>query len=202
MDNTRIDSALQLRTLGGSIALLLLSALTAVVVVFNSQHHHDQASVDYRQTQAEQASGHERLARAHDEAQELRHKIERYRELVERGRLQPERRLDWVETLQAIKEKRRLPGLDYEIAPQQPLDPKNPLHGGHRFLVSPMKLDLPLLHENDLVGLLADLSAQVHPLVSVRRCKIERMAHAATVPGTPLLKAACEIDWITVQEKP
>ena len=62
-----------------------------------------------------------------------------------------------------------------------------------------MKLDLPLLHEDDLLGLLADLSAQAQALVSVKSCKIERSPADPQHP-TASLKAHCEIDWITLQE--
>jgi hypothetical protein len=63
-----------------------------------------------------------------------------------------------------------------------------------------MKLEMPLLHENDLLGLLADLSSQVQALVSVKSCKLERIPAPPAQTNAATLKAACEIDWITLQE--
>jgi hypothetical protein len=194
-------SALSLRHLAGSLAFLLLALLIAGGLVFGILHYGEQIRQTFRQAQTELSESRGRLARAQDDEQEIRAKIDRYREIIERGRTEPERRLDWVEALRHIKEKRRLLGMDYEIAPQRPLDPKNVASGGYGFLVSTMKLDMMMLHELDLLGLLADLATQVPALISVRQCVLERL------PGTPqqqqsaLLRAQCEIDWITLQEK-
>lgn len=198
MDNAA--SALSLRNLSSSIALLVLAILLAAGLSFGVLHFAEQARLSLSQAQAQQSESRGRLARAQEDEQEIRAKIDRYQEVIARGRTQPERRLDWVETLRSIKEKRRLISMDYEIAPQRPLDPKNVASGGYSFLVSPMKLDMLLLHENDLLGLLADLSTQVPALVSVRQCTIERLPAVAQQPAA-LLRAQCELDWITLQEK-
>jgi hypothetical protein len=201
MANEEYESALSLRNLGGGIVWLFLASLLAAGLVFGVVHYVSQAELALRQAQAEQAESRGRLARVQDDEQEIRAKIDRYREIIDRGRSQPERRLDWVEILLQIKEKRRLLGLEYEIAPQKPLDEKKLVSGGYSFLVSPMKLEMMLLHENDLFGLLADLSQQVPALVSVRHCAIERLSAAPQPQNAALLKARCEIDWITLQEK-
>ena len=43
--------------------------------------------------------------------------------------------------------------------------------------------------------------AQVQALVSVRSCKIERLPVDRTGQNPATLKAACEIDWITLQQE-
>lgn len=194
-------SALSLRNLAGSLIFLLVALLLAGGVAFGMIRYGEQAAQTLRQVQAEQSESRGRLARVQDDEQEIRAKIDRYREIIERRRTEPERRLDWVETLRHIKEKRRLPGMDYEIAPQRPLDPKNVTSGGYSFLVSPMKLDMMMLHELDLLGLLADLATQVPALVSVRQCVLERLSGLPQPQQAALLRAQCEIDWITLQEK-
>ncbi|MEW6512831.1 MAG: hypothetical protein AB1443_02395 [Pseudomonadota bacterium] len=201
MDNAGYESALSLRNLGGSLAFLLLALLFAGGLAFGVIGYGEQARQSLRQAQVGQTESRYRLARAQEDEQEIRAKIDRYREIIERGRTQPERRLDWVETLRNIKEKRRLLGMDYEIAPQRPLDPKLVVSGGYSFLVSPMKLDMLLLHENDLLGLLADLQAQIPALISTRQCTIERQPNAQQAQQPAQLRAQCELDWITLQEK-
>jgi hypothetical protein len=193
-------SVINLKSLRWSLALLLAAALLSAAAVAAALHLGDRTALEHRKALALQRETRARLDRAHDDEREIRDRIARYQELISRGRTEPERRLEWVETLRGIKEARRLLGLDYEIAPQRPLDEKQPSSGGFDFLVSPMKLEMPLLHENDLLGLLADLQAQVHALIGVRSCRIERTP-ANTQATAATLKAACRIDWITLREK-
>lgn len=201
MENTNNTSAINLRSLGWSLALLLLSILVTTALVVAVLHYGNLAEQSRKQVLAQQAESRSRLARANQDEQEIRAKITRYREIIEQGRTAPERRLDWVETLRRIKDQRQLLELEYEIAPQRALDSKNVLSGGYSFLVSPMKLELAMLHENDLLGLLSDLSSQVQALVSIRRCRIERLPHGAPQHAGATLKADCDVDWITLQEK-
>lgn len=192
--------AIHLKALSGSLALVFAAVLLAAGAVFAAYHYAGQAERDYRQAQMQQSETRARLSRAHEDEREIRARIARYQELIRLGRTQPERRLEWVETLGQIKTSRRLLGLEYEISPQRPLDEKQPASGGFRFLASPMKLDMPLLHEGDLLGLLDDLAARSEALVSVRNCRIERLPAGRGAQETANLKASCEIDWITLQE--
>jgi hypothetical protein len=193
-------SAINLKNLRWSLLLLAACLISAAAVVFVQQLEH-QSRIGLTQAQAQQSETSARLARANDDEREIRAKIARYQQIIDQGRAQPERRLEWVETLRGIKTTRRLLGLDYEIAPQRPLDAKLVASGGYNFLVSPMRLEMPLLHENDLLGLLDDLQAQVQALVSVRNCRIERLPADPSRQNAANLKALCEIDWITLQEK-
>jgi len=196
-----MDPVLNPGSLRWSLLLLLAALLAAGATVAAALHFDAAAEQAHRQALARQSETRARLARAHDDERDIRARITRYHDLIARGRTQPERRLDWVETLRGIRESRRLLGLDYEIAPQRPLDEKNPAAGDFDFLVSPMKLEMPLLHENDLLGLLADLQEQVQALIGVRACRIERIPPNPTQIDPATLKAACQIDWITLREK-
>ena len=200
-DNASLESALSVRNLGASLAFLLVATLLAAGLVFGVVHYRAQVEQGLRQVQTQLSESRNRLSRAQEDEQEIRTKIGRYQDIIGRGRSQPERRLDWVETLRSIKEQRRLLGMDYEIAPQRPLDAKAVASGGYSFLVSPMKLDMVLLHENDLLGLLSDLSTQVTALVSARQCTLERLPPMTQQASAATLKAHCEVDWITLQEK-
>jgi hypothetical protein len=201
MENAEKKSVISLKSLGASLALLVLAILLTAGVVFTVLQAERRATQANREAQAQQSETRNRLARAHEDEREIRAKIVRYQEILRQGRTQPERRLDWVETLRGIRETRRLLGLDYEISPQKLLDDKNPAAGGYDFLASPMKLDLPLLHEDDLLGLLTDLGVQVKALISVRQCSLQRIPLEPSKPNAAGLKATCEIDWITLREK-
>jgi hypothetical protein len=65
-------------------------------------------------------------------------------------------------------------------------------------------VDIPLLHENDLLNFLTDLQNAGKAYVSARKCVIER-TERETPPGgrgmAPRLKADCQLDMITIREK-
>jgi hypothetical protein len=201
MDKASSTSVINPKSLGLSLLLLLASILATAAMVFAVLQMQQKSAQTHKQVLAQQNETRARLARASEDETEIRDKISRYQDLIASGRTQPERRLDWVETLKQIKESRRLLDLDYEISPQRPLSDKAPSTGGYDFLASPMKLNMPLLHENDLLGLLSDLSLQVQALISARQCTIERTAPAGGARNASTLKATCEIDWITLREK-
>jgi hypothetical protein len=200
MDNPAPSSVINLKSLRWSLTLLLAAALLTAAAVTAALQFGRQTELAEKRARALQGETRAKLARVHEDEREIRAKIVRYQELVGTGRIAPERRLEWVETLRQIKESRKLLGLDYEIAPQRPLDEKAVDAGGYAFLASPMKLEMPLLHENDLLGLIADLKAQVPAIVSPRHCLIERATAGGRQPLAATLKAQCEIDWISLQE--
>ena len=111
-----------------------------------------------------------------------------------------EQRLDWVELLKEIRDKRRLLDLQYEIAPQRLLDGNSA--GDFSFASSTMKLQVKLLHEEDLLRLLGDLRSQAKALVLIKACAIERRPTNAdeSAGGRENLLANCEIDWLTLHE--
>jgi uncharacterized protein HemX len=131
--NSSNSSVISLKSLRWSLLLLLLACLAAAAAVFGVLQISQQNDRTHKQALAQQTETRGRLARANDDAREIREKIARYQELIRLGRTQPERRLEWVETLRHIKTSRRLLGLDYEIAPQRPLDEKMPSAGGFDF---------------------------------------------------------------------
>lgn len=138
-----------------------------------------------------------KISRARSEEQELRDKITHFQTLKNRGLIGAEQRLDWVEILGRIKTARRISGLDYEFAPQRPVDasilPGGATAGGFAIMASQMRLRMRLLHEGDLLNVLDDLRATAPALIQVRECKIDHSADAQ-------LNAECTLEWITFKE--
>ena len=72
---------------------------------------------------------------------------------------------------------------------------------GFTFNVSPMKVQLKLLHEEDLTRFLGDLNEQARALIQVRYCKVTRQPQGqAGTSGQANLLAECRIDWVTLRE--
>ncbi|MDK9724892.1 MAG: hypothetical protein OEL88_08360 [Sterolibacteriaceae bacterium MAG5] len=186
---------------------LLAAGLLAAVgagAVAASLHMEQQAEQSFRQARAQQQDVRARLARIGDEEAVIRRQIGRYQEIVARGHLGRERRLEWIEAIGRIVAHRRLRDPDYELSPQHPLAegllPGGP--GSHDFLASTMKLRLELLHEEDLLGFLGDLADKVPAVVQVRSCHVERLPPGSAERGSGArLRADCVIDWITLRER-
>lgn len=198
MTTLRHESWKELRAALAWLAIALLVAAAASVTTWKLRQETEATLVRVRQEYGESQA---RLARADDELRERQRLIERYRQLSARGRLEPERRLEWAETLAALRSERGLPALDYEIAPQRDLYADGRTIGGLVFRASAMRLHLPLVHEGDLLGLLDALQSRVDALLLVRRCRIERVSPEQRAHPLAGLAAECELDWITVQEK-
>jgi hypothetical protein len=148
-----------------AIAFLIAMALLGVGSVWTTQRMVKSSEKAVAEATAARKDVQTKLSRAREEEQELRDKIGRFLALKERGYIGPERRLDWIETLSRLKTAHRIFKLDYEFAPQRPVDanvlPGGASAGGFEIMASQMKLQLQLLHEGELLVFLADLREAV-----------------------------------------
>ena len=140
-------------------------------------------SVWYARTMERQQLEHEQARRAAEQryltldqqAQLIKDYLSPFIGLYATGLLGREQRLRWVEVLQETGAKLQLAALDYEIAAQRPYTAKLPPgEGGYGVFVSEMRLDMQLLHEGDLVALLAALEQRGKGLYTAPECTLER----------------------------
>lgn len=179
-------------------AVLMCGAGAAAVLV--SLERTKAAKVAEMHVSKERQEFDVKLKQVRNEESEIKQKSSLFSDLQTRGIIGEEQRLEWVELLKDIRDKRRLIDLQYEISPQRPLDAN--AGGGLTFYASIMKLQLKLLHEEDLTRLLNDLRSQAKALIQVRSCNVSRLPHNSGERGNNLaqLQADCQIDWITVRE--
>jgi len=180
-----------------SLTLALLGVAAAAAGQYHAGREHDA----HRQIAAERALKNARLAGADDLAKAAERAV-RFRELVARGRIGPEQRLEWTERIAAVQRARGLFELRYDFSAQRSLDGAS---GSAVFqaVASTMKFRLPLLHEGDLMVFLEDLADVVPALLQVRECRLERLPlHGEAERIAPRLSAACSVDWVTLRERP
>jgi hypothetical protein len=186
------------------LGFLLVAAVVGFFITTTAQRLVEKAEASQRQLQAQQRDIRARLARAPEEEKELRSKIILYQQLLDRGIIGQEERLNWVEQIARNKAARRLLDFQYEIAPQKALGdailPGGAQAGSFEFVASTMALQMPLLHENDLLGFIADLRRSVPAHLMVRDCTIDRVLSGGDRAAAQL-RAICSIDWVTVREK-
>ncbi|MBE0627198.1 MAG: hypothetical protein IH606_20560 [Burkholderiales bacterium] len=155
---------------------------------------------------AQRAEMQKRLASASEEEREIKASLQQFQALAARGMVGEEKRLDWIDTITAIKNERRLFNIRYSIEPQEELDYPGFSSGGRvKFLVSRVKIDLQLLHEEDLLNFISELTRRGKPYLSVRSCDVQREARAGGSGAAlaPRLRADCLFDLITISlDKP
>jgi hypothetical protein len=187
------------------LIFLVLAVFIGFAMTTTAQKLVVRAKLTQQQLLTQQRDIRNRLMRAPEEEQELRSKIAIYQQLQDRGIIGQEERLNWVEQIGKIKAARRLFDLQYEISPQKSLTdttlPGGAVGGDYEFMASTMNLQMPLLHEDDLLGFLADLRKTVHAHILVRDCTIERVPPNSESRLSAQLRAVCTIDWITLREK-
>jgi len=179
----------------GLAAALLLS----LGIGSGAWHYVKQAQSAAELAEQSAAQMHSQAQRLRSEEQDTRDKIAQYQSIAARGLIGPERRLDWVELMRTIQNERKLLGLEYEILPQAPMSNMT-ANSGHAFMKSSMRVQVPLLHELDLIHLFQDLRAQAPAYIHLRSCRLSRAPDTPNPAGiSPQLLAECQIDWITLQ---
>jgi hypothetical protein len=201
MNSRRLD----LIYLRRNIAYLALSILTGgcIVAFAGYLHHRSISSLGDLIARIDQVQS--RLSGFSTEAAQVRAGLTAYENLSALGIIGAEDRRQWLEQLDSVGHARRLLGLQYEFQAQ--VSAGKELGGsdsgdGYQLMVSTMKLQLDLLHENDLIGLLADLRGTVGAWLLTRECRIDRLPESiGSADGTRgRLRAECTIDWATLRE--
>jgi len=183
--------------LPASVCLLLLAG--GAGLIWYAERMLDDAKRQLVEAREERTQNRERLMRIAEEEREVNEKLAVYRQLKTLNIIGEERRLEWADAMTRIRTSRELLDLRYRVERQKLLVSVPGKPGSVDFRSSTMKVDLALLHEEDLLRFLRDLTAAGNAYYSVRRCTLSRTGQAPT--GTvivPRLRADCEIDLITI----
>ena len=187
------------------ITLCLLMIGAGAASLFVAERAKDRANKDKDTVHRAKLAAQERVAKATEEEREIRENLTQFERLVSWGIVGEEKRLDWVESIARIRERRKLFKINYDIEAQKTLDyPGVMPAAGLEFMSSRLKVDMPLLHDDDLLHFFEDLQAAGKAYVSIRRCVLERTEREAPPGGrgmAPRLKSECQMDMITIREK-
>ena len=185
-------------------AALVLLAIGAAALLM-SERYLAEARKQQQAAQARLTVAKERVVRVAEEEREIRDNLVHFRRMADRGMVGAEKRLEWIETIAAIRTRHHLFEVRYKVEPQRPVDypgvSQNVKGPGAVFMASKVKLDMLLLHEEDLVNFLADPDAAGNSYVSVRDCEVARIESGVPAGGPlrPRLRASCVIDFITLK---
>jgi hypothetical protein len=198
--NLKRDDVKRLR---GPLALAVVLTAIGIAALVASQSSLDEAKKNRDASRASRVGAQERVLRVSEEEREIRENLIDFERMREHGMLGEQNRIEWIESIAQIKNKRKLFEIKYRIEPQRQLDyPGVVAAGGADLVVSRMKLDMLLLHEDDLLNFLADLQAARKAYISVRQCAVTRLEREAPTTATalrPRLVAECQLDLVSVR---
>ena len=193
--------ASDLKRLRLPLAACVVLAIAGVACYFAADNYLQETKTLAAATSAQRAEVQTRLASATEEEREIKANLQQYQALAARGIIGEEKRLDWVDTITAIKNERRLFNISYSIEPQKELDyPGFAPGGGVNFVSSRVKMEIQLLHEEDLLNFIDDLTRRGKSYLSARSCDVQRSDRGgAGTTLAPRLQAACVFDLITIR---
>ncbi len=183
-----------------ALAAVLVVAGAACLVASDSYLESAKRNRDAARQSRIQAQ--DRVSKVSEEEHEIRENLVYFDQMRQHGMIGEQNRLDWIESIAKIKNDRKLFEIKYSIEAQKSLDyPGIVATGAADFVVSRMKLDMMLLHEEDLLDFLSDLDSAGKAQVSVRHCSLTRIDRGAPVAGAlqPRLHADCQVDLISVK---
>lgn len=191
-----------LRRLAAPIAAAVAFLVLGAAIIWSAGGALHAAQGQLAAAQAERQQNNERLARISEEEREVKEKIDVYQRLKQFNILGEERRLEWADSITRIRKERELLDLRYVIDRQRLLAALPGKPATVDFYASTMKVELALLHEEDLLRFLGDLRQSGNAFYSVRRCALVRTGQAPTgATMAPRLRAECEIELITIMDR-
>ncbi len=196
----KLDKA-DLDILRWPLTALVASVLAGALLVGAGYVFFESAQKQNKISQAQRGESQGKLARAAQEEQELRQKIERFLVLEKQGFVGTEDRLGWIEQIGRLAREHKLYEFRYEFQPQRPADavllPQGSVAGSHAFLQSTQRFSTKVLHEADLTAFIAALRTQLPAFIVVRDCRLARTApDPVETRIAPKLSAECDLDWI------
>ena len=121
-----------------------------------------------------------------------------YGELAAKGLFGDEKRLDWIETINRLRDRHRIFSIDYDISAQQRFPTQAASVAAY---ASKIDLKFALLHEKDLLDFLADFKKDAPGLFMLDSCALKREAFGDANAKEPNLVGNCTMQWITVKEE-
>ena len=183
-----------------SLGAFIVSLGIAAGLISFSEDYKQAAQKDMRTAQAKLTEARTQLATAQSDFENMAtYKLE-YEALETQKVIGNEQRLDWIEGLEKIRKQGAVLDFKYSIGPQQGYAPNPPLDSGNFTLnLSPMTLQIDLLHEEQLDRLLSAMMTQMEGWFILDHCTISKGGEQTS--GLASLKADCAGGWLTMKNR-
>jgi hypothetical protein len=186
----------------GLLLMLALALILGAVLIYVSDGVLTKAQQSKIIADREWSEALRKLERTKNEQEDLQGYYHQYQNLVEQNVIGIERRLDWIETIEKIRNQLNIFSVKYKLEPQETLNLENNSTSNsfdlHR---SNMTLDFSLLHEGQLLNFFDALSEEAKGMYLLENCTLTRNDLVRQLRFVPNLQAECTLGWITLNEK-
>jgi len=188
--------------LRGCMVLVVVAVLVAGSALVASYQFRDQQVSKLRTARAAFLAARNQYQALDDEEDIIATYLPRYSTLEDRGIIGREQRLDWIDVLRESARAVQVPRLEYTIEAQRAFETGLDLQvGDYTVYATNMRLDLGLLHEGDLLRLLARMRENVSGLFGVSGCVMVRpRAELEMGPDATNVEARCVLNFFTLRK--
>lgn len=142
---------------------------------------------------------------AADDVKQIDRYYPRFKTYKAQGIIGEEDRVTWVENLARQARERHFISLTYSVVPPDVMQSKlfGKMNGAELF-GSAMKVEMGLLHEEELMELMAGLRSEAKGLFSIQECLVERKGkdgHLDHTGEVANFSGNCQLMWYTIKGK-
>ena len=193
-------SRADLVTMHSSILAACISVLLGAAILYGSSRYAERTQQDQYNAQRLMNEAQNRLATVRQDRENMSVYAGGYGALEASRIIGEEQRLDWVEGLENLRRKNLVADFHYNIAPQKDYVPTPSIDSGNFHIrYSEMKLELDLLHEEQLLDFFDAMRNQIKGRYQLEGCVLQRGIADGNSPV--LLKAECNGGWITLKNR-
>jgi len=187
----------------GVLVMAILTLILGAIAVYVSDDMLNEAQQSKTTADQEWSDAVRKLERTKNEQEDLQGYYHQYQNLVEQNIIGEEKRLDWIESIEEIRNRLNIFSVRYKLDPQETLDMVGTDLPGSSFDLrrSNMTLGLSLLHEGQLLNFIEALSEEAKGMYLLDSCVLTRNDLVRKLKFTPNLEAECTLGWITLNEK-
>lgn len=168
--------------------------------IFASRYYLHQQEMNKQTAQAELSQAQEKYTEATTEKNNIRDYRPRYLELVEKGFIGEEKRLEVIELIREIQENNKLLPITYTISPQQvvTIDPSIFVSELDLY-ASKLTVNMGVLHEGDVITLINQLRKK--STYVPQSCNIKITDTASDAVLSPNLEVQCNLFLLTMNRR-
>lgn len=183
--------------------MFAVMVVMSIALLFCAQRFHHQHMQSVTQLKQQLQAVHMRHAALRAEQAMIQQYLPQYQQLITQRFAGRAQRSLWIDQLIQSQQSQQLFPVSYTILAQQAFAAESAQDWSAMQLYrTPMKIEMDLLHEEDLLGLLDSLKISHVGAFILRECKISRLSPSAVFEQklVPNLHAVCTIDWLTVSK--
>ena len=181
--------------------IFIVVLLVSVALIYGSWTFKEDMFSEYKKNKAMFTAISQQYLGVDENEKIIRQYYPEFIALYKKGFVGREHRLNWIETLRAASERVKLPGLTYDISPQEEYSSEFSANLGRFALYSStMKLNISMLHEGDLSRLIKDMNEHAEGIFTITECRFIRTSKKLIEKrDAKNITADCELQWINIR---